>query len=104
MLTIIWAFSQIFCPGGGFEIFWELLKYDTEPWSEQMLLGKWPQWGCSTRGYHKHSICEKCNIWEAQSNKVCLYKELSHIIMEAEKLKMCMEGPVPVWRLPGRKR
>lgn len=49
-----------------FEILWELAKWGTGTWSEQMLLEKNGMEGWLTQGCFKPSICKKHNIHEMQ--------------------------------------
>jgi len=75
MLAVIWAFRERWslvtehCNKYNFkqfEILQELLKCDTETQSEKMLLEKWCQLTCSTKGLHKPSICKKkCNYLQS---------------------------------------
>ena len=53
-----------------FEILWELAKWGTGTWSEQMLLEKNGMEGWLTQGCFKPSICKKHNIHEMQQSEV----------------------------------
>lgn len=55
-----------------FEILWELLKCDIEPWSEQMLLGKLCQYtGCKVATNLQNIVSLKCNMLNKTS--VCAF-------------------------------